>query len=226
MKLLLAEDERSLSKALTRILKHSHYSVDAVYDGEDALYYLQNGEYDAAVLDVMMPKKDGFAVIKAVREAGNTVPVIMLTARAELEDKVRGLDLGADDYLTKPFEPEELLARLRVMTRKDRGSEGRILRTGNVTLDRKTFRLSSPSGEQSLANKEFQMMELLMTDPGRILSADTFLDKVWGYDSDADINVVWVYISYLRKKLKVLNADVSIRAKRNAGYYLEQDRDQ
>ena len=220
MRLLLAEDERSLSKALTAILEHNKYSVDPVYDGEDALYYIENGEYDGAILDIMMPKMDGIEVLKRLREEGNLIPVIMLTAKSELDDKILGLDSGANDYMTKPFEPAELLARIRAMTRTKTSQADSVLKLGNITLDRTSFKLKGPSGDYTLANKEFQVMELLMKDPGVIISAESLMDKVWGYDSDADINVVWVYISYIRKKLKSIDADVEIKAKRNSGYYV------
>ena len=220
MRLLLAEDERSLSKALTAILEHNKYSVDPVYDGEDALYYIENGEYDGAILDIMMPKMDGIEVLKRLREEGNLIPVIMLTAKSELDDKILGLDSGANDYMTKPFEPAELLARIRAMTRIKTSQADSVLKLGNITLDRTSFKLKGPSGDYTLANKEFQVMELLMKDPGVIISAESLMDKVWGYDSDADINVVWVYISYIRKKLKSIDADVEIKAKRNSGYYV------
>lgn len=220
MRLLLAEDERSLSRALTAILEHNKYSVDPVYDGEDALYYIENGEYDGAILDIMMPKMDGIEVLKRLREEGNLIPVIMLTAKSELDDKILGLDSGANDYMTKPFEPAELLARIRAMTRTKTSQADSVLKLGNITLDRTSFKLKGPAGDYTLANKEFQVMELLMKDPGVIISADSLMDKVWGYDSDADINVVWVYISYIRKKLKSIGADVEIKAKRNSGYYV------
>ena len=222
MKLLLAEDERSLSKALVAILEHSKYTVDPVYDGEDALYYLENGDYDGAVLDIMMPKMDGLEVLRRIREEGSLVPVIMLTAKSELDDKISGLDAGANDYLTKPFEPAELLARIRAMTRSKTAQPDSVLRLGNVTLDRTTSKLTGPAGDYTLANKEYQVMELLMKEPGIILSTEMLMDKVWGYDSDSDINVVWTYISYLRRKLKAIKADVEIKAKRNTGYYIAE----
>ena len=222
MKLLLAEDERSLSKALVTILEHSKYMVDAVYDGEDALYYLENGEYDGAVLDIMMPKMDGIEVLRRIREEGILVPVIMLTAKSELDDKILGLDSGANDYMTKPFEPAELLARIRAMTRAGTMQTDSVLRLGNTSLDRTTSRLAGPAGDYTLANKEYQVMELLMKKPGVIISTEELMDKVWGYDSESDINVVWTYISYLRRKLKSIKSDVEIKAKRNTGYYIEK----
>lgn len=224
MRLLLAEDERELSNALVTILKHNNYSVDAVYDGAEALDYLQAENYDGAILDIMMPKMDGLAVLRALRESGSDLPVLLLTAKSEIDDKVRGLDSGADDYLTKPFATRELLARIRAMTRRQAEVTDSILSFGNVRLDRSTYVLSAERGEFRLANKEYQMMEMLMTNPHILISTDRFMEKIWGYDSDAEINVVWVYISYLRKKLAAIGANISIKATRGAGYELEEKR--
>ena len=221
MRLLLAEDELSLSKALTHILEKNHYSVDAVYDGENALRYLEDGNYDVAILDIMMPKMDGITVLKKLRASGNTTPILMLTAKAEIDDKVLGLDSGANDYLTKPFDTKELLARIRVMTRSSQ-TPSSLMSFGNITLDRTTFLLSSPHGTIRLANKEYQMMEMLMSNPNNLIPTERFMEKIWGYDSDTEQNVVWVYVSYLRKKLVSLKADIQIKATRNAGYYLEK----
>lgn len=222
MKLLFAEDERSLSRAITHILEKNCYNVDAVYDGQTALEYLENGEYDGVILDIMMPKLDGITVLKTIRSSGNPVPVLMLTAKAEIDDKVLGLDCGANDYLTKPFDTKELLARIRAMTRRSKAVDA-SLRMGNITLNRTNFELSSPTGSFRLANKEYQMMELLMANPRQLLSPEQFLERIWGLDSNTETNVVWVYISYLRKKLAALNANISIIAVRNAGYLLEEN---
>lgn len=222
MRLLLAEDERALSKALVTILERSNYSVDAVFDGRAAWEYLQADNYDGAILDIMMSEMDGIEVLRRVREAGNRIPVLLLTARSEVDDKVMGLDAGANDYLTKPFHTRELLARIRAMTRAQTAQPSSRLHMGNITLDRATFEVSSPSGSFRLANKEFQMLELLMSNPHNLISSERFMEKIWGYDSDAERNVVWVYISYLRKKLAALDADIQIRATRNAGYSLEE----
>ncbi len=225
MRLLLAEDEKSLSRALVKILEHGNYSVDAVYDGEEALDYLTAENYDGVILDIMMPKKDGLTVLKELRSKGNTIPVLLLTAKSEIDDKVEGLDLGANDYLTKPFAPPELLARIRAMLRTGAGAQAvpdNDLRRGNVTLNLAKFELSTPSGRYQLANKEFQIMELLLRNRNQVISAERLLEKIWGYDTESEINVVWVYISYLRKKLQALNADIRIRAQRNAGYVLEK----
>ena len=201
MRILLAEDERSLSRVLVTIFQKNNYSVDAVYDGEEALSYLQSGNYDVAVLDIMMPKVDGITVLKKTRLSGNQIPILMLTAKGEVDDKVLGLDSGANDYLPKPFDTKELLARLRAITRSHISADTK-LRMGNIS-----FELSSPTGSFQLANKEFQMMEFLMSNPHSIISSEHFMEKIWGLDSEAEINVVWVYISYLRKKLAALNAD-------------------
>ena len=221
MKLLFAEDERSLSRAITHILEKNCYSVDAVYDGQAALDYLENGDYDGVILDIMMPKADGIFVLRTIRAKGNPVPVLMLTAKSGIDDRVLGLDAGANDYLTKPFDTKELLARIRAMTRGNRAVDA-TLHFGNLTLNRTNFELSAPTGSFRLANKEYQMMELLMANARQLISSDQFLEKIWGLDSDMESSVVWVYISYLRKKLTALNADVSIRAVRNAGYVLEE----
>ena len=222
MRLLLAEDEKSLSRALVKILEHSHYSVDAVYDGREALDYLEAGNYDGAILDIMMPEIDGLTVLQTIRQQGNRIPVLMLTAKSEIDDRVRGLDLGANDYLTKPFAPPELLARIRAMLRTQSEQQAdSSLHVGNLTLDTTSFELSSPAGSFRLANKEYQMMDLLMRHPRQVISTEQLMDRIWGYDSEAEINVVWVYISYLRKKLTALKADVSIKATRNVGYSLE-----
>ena len=225
MRILLAEDEKALSKAIVKIFEKNNYSVDAVYDGEDALSYLETGCYDVAVLDIMMPKTDGITVLKKIRAEGNQIPVRMLTAKSDVEDRVLGLDSGANDYLPKPFDTRELLARIRSITRSKTAADTKLT-VGNITLDRATFELSSPSGSFRLANKEYQMMEYLMVNPHRIISTDMFMEKIWGYDNEAEINVVWVYLSYLRKKLTALGADIQIRSSRNAGYSLEDVNDQ
>ncbi len=221
MRILLCEDERELSSALVKILGHYRYSVDAVFDGEEALAFLDAENYDAVILDIMMPKVDGLTVLKRVREKGNLIPIIMLTAKSQVDDKVTGLDLGANDYLAKPFETKELLARLRAMTRTASDSSSSILTVGDVNLNRKTFELYTAKNSFKLASKEFQMMEMLMINKGHVIPTERFMEKVWGYDSDTEINVVWVYISYLRKKLTLLESTVKIKATRNTGYSLE-----
>ncbi len=221
MRLLLAEDERSLARAVAAILEKNNFSVDVVYDGADALDYLRAGNYDGAILDIMMPKLDGISVLRTIRAEGSLLPVLLLTAKSEIDDKVEGLDSGANDYLTKPFAAKELLARIRAMTRTQTAQPSSVLHFGNLTLDRASFELKSPTGSFRLANKEFQMMELLMANPRNLISTERFMEKIWGYDAEAEINVVWVYLSYLRKKLAALNANVQIKATRSAGYSLE-----
>ncbi|OUN07054.1 DNA-binding response regulator [Flavonifractor sp. An92] len=221
MRILLAEDERSLSRAVIALLERNNYSADAVYDGEEALAYLEAGNYDALILDLMMPKVDGMTVLRRLWEAGNPIPVLILTAKSEVDDKVLGLDTGANDYLTKPFSTQELMARIRAMTRSQTGQISSRLTFGNITLDQTTFELSSPTGSFRLANKEFQMMELLLRNPKQLIPSERFLERIWGYDSDVELNVVWVYISYLRKKLTALRANIQIKVTRNAGYSLE-----
>ena len=225
MRLLLAEDEEDLSRALVTVLKHNNYSVDAVFNGLDALEYLEAGNYDGAILDIMMPKMDGLTVLKKIRAQGNSIPVLMLTAKTEIDDRVAGLDAGADDYLPKPFSVKELLARIRAMTRRQAETTDAILKMGNLTLNRSTYQLSTPKDTLKLAGKEYQMLEMLMVNPGQIISVDQFMDRIWGFDSEAELNVVWVYVSYLRKKLAALEADVIIKATRGVGYSLEFKKD-
>ena len=225
MRLLIAEDEKSLSRALAAILTRNNYSVDTVYDGEAALEYLEATNYDGLILDVMMPKMDGITVLKTLRASGNSIPVLILSAKSEIDDKVLGLDSGANDYLTKPFDAKELLARIRAITRSQNTGVSSQITYGNITLDCATYELSSASGSFKLANREFQMMELLIANPTHLIPTQRFLEKIWGYDSDVEINVVWVYISYLRKKLDALGATIQIKAVRNAGYFLEEKHD-
>lgn len=222
MRLLLCEDERSLSRAIVTILEKSNYSVDAVYDGEEALEYAGTGNYDGIILDLMMPKLDGMSVLKAIREKGDTTPVLILSAKSEIENKVDGLDAGANDYLTKPFEVRELLARIRAMTRSSATQVDSTLSFGNVKLDCTNFTLRTDKATTSLANKEFQIMEMLMRHPSHLISTEKFMERIWGYDSETEINVVWVYISYLRKKLANIGADIRIMAHRGTGYSLEK----
>ncbi len=225
MRLLLAEDEKELANALSVILQHNQYSVDVVHNGKDALDYLDTDLYDAAVLDIMMPIMDGLTVVKELRKRGSNLPVLLLTAKSEIDDRVTGLDAGADDYLTKPFATKELLARIRAITRRGQDTTDSTLTFQNITLNRSTFVLSSPAGEFRLGNKEYQMLEMLMVRPGQVIPTERFMEKIWGYDSEAEINVVWVYLSYLRKKLTTLDAKVQIKVARNLGYSLEAKND-
>jgi DNA-binding response OmpR family regulator len=221
MKLLYAEDERSLSEAVVDVLEYHKYKVDAVYDGQEALDYAENDQYDGIILDVMMPRKSGFEVLQALRAKGDRTPILLLTAKAEVEDRIQGLDLGADDYLPKPFAMGELLARIRAMLRRREDFTPDLLTMGNLSLDRQSYTLSVGENRMLLPKLEFQMMELFLLNRGIFLSTEDILVKVWGYDTDAEIGIVWVYISYLRKKLSSLGADVVIRAKRGIGYTLE-----
>ncbi len=221
MRLLYAEDEKSLARAVSTILMKNNYSVDVVCDGESALDYLATGNYDGVILDVMMPKRDGFEVLREMRARGDSTPVLLLTAKSEIDDRVEGLDSGANDYLTKPFDMKELLARIRAMTRVLSVQQDKTLTTGRVTLDCATYDLTGPGGSCKLAGKEFQMMEMLMRNPRKLISTETFMDRIWGFDSEAELNIVWVYVSMLRKKLKMIDADVGIKAQRGVGYYLE-----
>lgn len=220
MRLLLAEDEKALSSALQVILKHNNYSVDAVYNGQDAYDYIMTGVYDGVILDVMMPKMDGFTVLSKIRGEGCDVPVIMLTAKSETDDKINGLDLGADDYLAKPFEMKELLARIRAITRRKSDAVSADLKYGDCVLSSLNYELASTGGSVKLQNKEYQIMELLMANQSSVISTERMMEKIWGYDSDTEINVVWVNISYLRKKLHQIGSKVTIKAVRNQGYTL------
>ncbi len=221
MRILLCEDEKALSNALVKILKHYNYSVDAVYNGEEALDYLEAENYDAVILDIMMPKIDGLTVLKTIREEGNYIPVIMLTAKSQIDDKVTGLDLGANDYLTKPFDIKELLARIRAITRSETTSNTSILTFGDISLNQKTFDLYTDENSIKISGKEYQMLEMLLINKNHVIPTEQFMDKIWGYNSDTDLNVVWVYISYLRKKLNTINSTIKIKAIRNTGYTLE-----
>lgn len=220
MKLLLAEDEKDLSNALVAILKHQGYTVDFVYDGQDALEYILASEYDGIILDIMMPGLEGTKVLEKIREKGVDTPVLFLTAKSEIEDKIYGLDLGADDYLTKPFEMGELLARIRAMTRRKGSFSPSILKCGNLELDRSSHELKTASHDPvKMSGREFQMLEMMMENPSRVFSVDVFMDKIWA-DGEADINVVWVYISSIRKKLAALKSNCEIKASRGVGYSL------
>jgi len=220
MKILIAEDEPALRHALQTLLQRNHYTAEAVDNGRDALEFLCIGNYDAAVLDIMMPKMDGIQVIKRLRQEGIQTPILLLTAKSSVEDRVTGLDTGANDYLPKPFDTRELLARLRVLTRQQ-NQQSSTIRTGNIALDTVTFSVSGPHGTQTLVNKEYQVLLLLMQNPGQIISADRFLETVWEPDSLGQENALWTVIYNLRKKLSDLGADVQIKTKRHLGYTLE-----
>lgn len=221
MKLLYAEDEISMSEAIVDILEYHNYIVDAVYDGDAALEYARSEQYDGIILDIMMPYRSGLEVLKMLRREGRRTPALLLTARSEVEDRITGLDSGADDYLPKPFDMGELLARVRAMLRRKEDYTPSVLTFGNISLDSRSFELKGKEGSVFLPKLEYQLMELLMLNKGIYLSTEDILVKVWGYDTDVEIGIVWVYISYLRKKLAELNADIVIKAKRNIGYTLE-----
>lgn len=221
MKLLYAEDEKSMSEAVVDILTYHKYIVDAVYDGEEALDYALTEQYDGIILDIMMPKKNGFEVLETLRQKGINIPVLLLTAKAEVEDRITGLDMGADDYLPKPFAMGELLARVRAMLRRKETFTPDILKCGNISLNMQSYELSNGKQAFVLPKLEYQLMEILMLNRGIYLSSEDLLVKVWGYDTDAELGTVWVYISYLRKRLTALDANIVITAKRNVGYTLE-----
>ncbi|MDF2588104.1 MAG: transcriptional regulator [Anaerocolumna sp.] len=223
MRILLAEDEKELSNALVAILKHNNYSVDAVYNGAEALDYGLSENYDVMILDIMMPKMNGLEVLENLRKQGIHTPILMLTAKSQIEDRIAGLDKGADDYLSKPFAMGELLARVRAMTRRKSEFMPNVIELGNIKLNKDSFELSNDKSSLRLSNKEFQMLEMLMNNPKRLISTEQFMERIWGYDSEAEISVVWVYISYLRKKLESLDANVKIKAVRGVGYTLEEN---
>ena len=221
MRILLAEDDCDLARAVCTLLERSGYAVDAVDNGEDALDLAQSSTYDGIILDWMMPKMDGIQVLKQLRSEHNATPCLMLTARETVEDRVTGLDAGADDYLPKPFAAKELLARLRAMLRRGGSWQEEKLTVGNTTLDKGSMQLTVGANTVRLNTKAYQTLELLMAHPGMVFSADRIMERVWGWDSDAEINVVWVNISSLRKKLAEMGADISITAVRGSGYVLE-----
>ena len=220
MKILIAEDDKDLRYGLQVFFQRNNFTVDAVDNGTDALVYLQLGSYDAAVLDVMMPKMDGVSVVRTLRAEKNTTPILLLTAKAEIEDRVEGLDAGANDYLTKPFDVRELLARVRVLTRPKLQQTAKQ-QFGNSFLDTTCFLLVGPNGEETLTNKEYQTFLLLMQVPGTPVSVETIMQKVWEPDSAGQENALWTIIYNLRKKLAAIGADAVIQNKRNQGYVLE-----
>lgn len=222
MRILLAEDEKEMSNALVAILKHNNYSVDAVYNGTDALDYGLSENYDVIILDIMMPKMNGTEVLEKLRTAGIHTPILILTAKSQIEDRITGLDKGADDYLSKPFAMGELLARIRAMSRRKSEFTPNLIKVGNISLNKENFEISNEKASLRLSNKEFQMMEMLMINPKRMISTEQFMKRIWGYDAEAEINVVWVYISYLRRKLNSLEANIKIKAVRGVGYSLEE----
>ncbi|MBO5145713.1 MAG: response regulator transcription factor [Lachnospiraceae bacterium] len=222
MRILIAEDEIELAKGLKFLLEKSKFSVDIVHNGADALDYFHGVEYDAVVLDIMMPKINGLEVLANIRKEKSTVPIMMLTAKAEIEDRVAGLEAGADDYLPKPFASREFIARVKALVRRNAGFADNILAFGSVQLDCNRYELSNGTEVVRLNNKEFQLTELFLRNPHHVFSTDYLMDKVWGQDSEADIDVVWTYIGFVRKKLKTLKADIEIKTVRGVGYSLEE----
>ena len=222
MRLLLAEDDRDLAEALTVLLEKNQFSVDTVHDGADAYDYACAGNYDAVILDIMMPKMDGIQVLRKLRQDGVSTPVMMLTAKAEKDDRITGFNAGADDYLPKPFEPDELICRVRAMLRRSEDYKPTVLCYGDLQLNPDTGILSCGERTVRLSGREFQVMELFLRSPKVVLSAERIMERVWGWDSEAEINVVWVHISNLRKKLRAIGSGVSISANRGLGYLLEE----
>lgn len=221
MKLLYAEDEPAMAEAVADVLTYHNYLVDRVADGEEALDYARSETYDGIILDVMMPRLDGLAVVETLRREGCRTPVLLLTAKGEVEDRIRGLDLGADDYLPKPFAVGELLARVRAMLRRRQEFAPEVLTCGDVTLNLGSFQLACGDKSAVLPKMEYRLMETLMRNQGLYLSSEDLLVKVWGYNAQAEIGTVWVYISYLRKRLAALGSRVTVKARRGVGYTLE-----
>ena len=225
MRLLIAEDELDLAEALTVFFQKNHFSVDAVNDGADAYEYASSGEYDAIILDVMMPKMNGIDVLRRLRAEGIKTPIMMLTAKGMKDDRITGFNAGADDYLPKPFEPDELICRVRAMLRRSDNYRPSALEFGDVTLDPSTGLLVCSGRSVRLSGREYQVMELFMRSPNVVFSADKIMERVWGWDSDAEINVIWVHISNLRKKLRSIGSKITVRAVRGLGYALEESDD-
>ena len=225
MRLLIAEDELDLAEALTVFFEKNQFSVDAVNDGFSAYEYASSGVYDAIILDVMMPKMNGIEVLQKLRSDGIKTPIMMLTAKEQKDDRIAGFNAGADDYLPKPFEPDELICRVRAMLRRSEEYHPTVLSFGDITLDPNTGIMECESRSIRLSSREFQVMEMFMRHPKIVFSADRIMERIWGWNSDAEINVVCVHISNLRKKLKQIGSDVSICANRGLGYMLEENHD-
>lgn len=222
MRLLIAEDDKDIARALTALFEHNHYSTDTVFNGNDAYDYGLTGNYDGMILDIMMPGMDGLEVLRALRSAGIKTPVLLLTAKGEVEDRVCGLDAGADDYLPKPFAASELLARVRAMLRRKENYQNDTLEFEGMSLNLSTFELSFRSESIRLVSREFQMLQMLMQSPGAVISTEQFMERIWGWESDVEVSIVWVYISNLRKKMDKLGVPVNIKALRGVGYCLEK----
>lgn len=222
MRILIAEDEVSIAKALKVMLEKDKYTVDIVHDGLEAFHYITANTYDVLVLDIMMPKMDGIELLTTVRNRGITTPALFLTAKTEIEDRVAGLDAGADDYLPKPFASSEFLARVRALARRSNSYVPSVLSFGNVKLDCNQYVIKTEYEEIRLNNKEFQLMELFMRHPHQIFSAEHLMDKIWGLESETEVDVIWTYMGFLRKKLRQIYVDIEIKTVRGAGYTLEE----
>ena len=220
MKILLVDDEKQLTDALSVILKKNNYSVDCAYNGEDGLDMSLSGVYDLIVLDIMMPKIDGITILKTLRNNGFNTPILMLTAKSEITDKINGLNFGADDYLTKPFITDELLARIKALLRRKETFTGDILSYLDLSLNRDTLEISKDAKKIALGKKEFQILEMLILNQGRSIDKEKFIEKIWGYDTDAEYNTIEVYVSFLRKKLVAIDSLVEIKSIRGVGYTL------
>ena len=223
MRLLIAEDEVDLAEALTVFFEKNHFSVDAVHNGFDAYEYASSGAYDAVILDVMMPKMNGIQVLERLRAEGCRTPIMMLTAKGQKDDRITGFNAGADDYLPKPFDPDELLSRVRAMLRRSEAYQPSVLAWGDVTLDPGTGLLACGGQSVRLGGREFQVMELFLRNPRQVFSAERIMERIWGWDNEAEINVVWVNISNLRKKLKAIGSRVTLKVNRGLGYALEDE---
>ena len=223
MRLLIAEDELDLAEALTVFFEKNHFSVDAVHNGFDAYEYAASGGYDGVILDVMMPKMNGIQVLERLRAEGCRTPIMMLTAKGQKDDRITGFNAGADDYLPKPFDPDELLSRVRAMLCRSEAYQPSVLAWGDVTLDPGTGLLACGGQSVRLGGREFQVMELFLRNPRQVFSAERIMERIWGWDDEAEINVVWVNISNLRKKLRAIGSRVTLRANRGLGYVLEEE---
>ncbi len=223
MRLLIAEDDLDLAEALTVFFEKNHFSVDAVHNGFDAYEYASSSGYDGVILDVMMPKMNGIQVLERLRAEGCKTPIMMLTAKGQKDDRITGFNAGADDYLPKPFDPDELLSRVRAMLRRSEAYQPSVLSCGDVALDPSTGLLSCGGQSLRLSGREFQVLELFLRTPRQVFSAERIMERVWGWDNEAEINVVWVNISNLRKKLKTIGSRLSLRANRGLGYALEDE---
>ena len=221
MRILIAEDEVATAKALKILLEKAMYSVDIVHNGDDAWDYIQEGSYEVIVLDIMMPGKSGIEVLSLIRQNGIRTPVLLLTSKAEIEDRVAGLEAGADDYLPKPFATSELIARVKALGRRSENYKDSVQSIGNIVLNSNKYEISVGKKSVKLTNKEFQLIELFILHPGQAFSTEHLMEKIWGYDTESDIDVVWTTIGYVRKKLRQIKANVEIKTMRGIGYALE-----